>query len=296
MEWKTAFKERYKELTDWEKFSEYSLKPLRKAIRVNTLKTTTTKIKKQLPNLKPIPWCKEGFYIDGLSLGNTKQHFLGHIYIQGASSMIPPVVLKPKPDEIILDVAAAPGSKTSQIAAMMKNTGIIVANDPHIVRLKPLTINLQRCGVTNTLLTRMDGRWFKEMKFDKILLDAPCSGVGTSRKSPKIIYQWSPGFVKKMSHLQKQLITTAFNALKENGTMVYSTCTLEPEEDEEVIDFLLKKFDNAKIEKINLDIKSGKPVQEFENKIYSSEIKKTLRLWPQLNDTEGFFIAKIKKV
>ena len=244
VDWKEKFLERYAQLTDIDKFTEASLKPMRKSIRVNTLKTTVKEIKQRFEDLEQVSWCKEGFFIKKKAVGNTKEHFLGYIYIQGAASMIPPVVLEPKAGDTVLDMCASPGSKTSQMAAMMHNEGIIIANDNKIDRLKPLTINLQRCGVYNTVLTRMEGRWFKQ-KFDKILCDAPCSGIGTIRKSYKTIGMWNPHTIKKMAGVQRQLISTAFEALKENGTMVYSTCTLEPDENEAVIHFLLEKYPNA---------------------------------------------------
>ncbi len=245
--------------------------------------------------LEQVPWCKEGFFIKRKAVGNTMEHFLGYIYLQGAASMIPPVVLQPKPGDIVLDMCASPGSKTSQMAAMMKNQGIIVANDNKIPRLKPLTMNLQRMGVLNTVLTRMEGRWFTNT-YDKILVDAPCSGIGTIRKSPKTIEMWNPNTVKKMAGVQRQLISTAFKALAEGGSMVYSTCTLEPWENEAVVNHLLETEENVKIETISLDIKKGKGVQEFQGESYDSDVKKCLRVWPQDNDTEGFFVAKIKKI
>jgi len=292
--WKPKFIERYEKLTDIEKFLEYSLKPLTKTIRVNTLKCTVTEMKKRM-KLTPIPWCKEGFGAEGYGLGNTKEHFLGYFYIQGAASMIPPVVLKPKEDELVLDMCASPGSKTSQMAAMMGNKGLIVANDLTIDRMQPLTINLQRLGVANCVITRMEGAWFKGQLYDKILLDAPCSGIGTIRKSLKTIDIWNPNFSKMMAGIQRKLFDTAVGVLKEGGSIVYSTCTLEPEEDEGIVDYILSKHPEMKLEKIDLDIKKGKPVEEFDGKTYTSEVKKCLRIWPQDNDTEGFFVSKFKK-
>ncbi|RME55580.1 RsmB/NOP family class I SAM-dependent RNA methyltransferase [Candidatus Woesearchaeota archaeon] len=295
VKWKPKFIERYSKLTDIDRFLEYSLKPLPKTIRVNTLKTTIKEVQSRMP-LTAIPWCKEGFITQGYTIGNTKEHFLGYIYLQGAASMIPPVVLNPKPKDMVLDMCASPGSKTSQMAAMMKNRGIIVANDLTIDRMQPLTFNLQRLGVRNTVITRMDGRWFKDKQFDKILLDAPCSGIGTIRKSLKTIKMWNPGYAKMMSGLQKRLFDSALNVLKDSGTLVYSTCTLEPEENEGVVDAMLSKHENLKLKKISLDIKRSDPVLEWEGKEYDSEIKKCLRIWPQDNDTEGFFVAKFEKV
>ena len=296
VEWKQKFLDRYSKLTDIGLFTEVSLKPLPKTIRVNTLKTTVKEMQSRI-KLEPIPWCKEGFTVrDGFGLGNLPEHFLGYFYIQGAASMIPPVVLGPQPGELVLDMCASPGSKTSQMAAMMENQGLIVANDNAISRLKPLTINLQRCGVANTVVSLMHGHRFRNLQFDRILVDAPCSGIGTIRKSYKTIAMWNPNFARKLAALQKNLVSTAIGCLKPGGTLVYSTCTLEPEEDEAVVSDILERHEDMKLEKISLDIKAGKPVEEFEGKKYSPEVKKCLRIWPQDNDTEGFFVSKFKKI
>ena len=302
---KPRFIERYSSLTDWEDFRQCSLTFLRRSIRVNTLKITIKELKERIEKdwaLEQIPWCREGFWIEHAKkerrdVGNLIEHSLGYFYLQEAASMIPPLVLEPKPNEIVLDMAASPGSKTTQISQYMQNKGILIANDYTIERMKPLSINLQRCGVTNAVITLMEGQWFKRsgMEFDKVLVDAPCSGTGTIRKSLKTIYIWNPDMVRRLSITQKQLIETGFNLLKENGALVYSTCSLEPEENEEIVDFLLGKYENAKLEEINLKLKRSHPILEFEGKRYSEEIKKCLRLWPQDNDTEGFFVARIKK-
>jgi len=303
IEFKDKFAERYLKLTDFDEFKKYSLSFLRKSIRVNTLKISVNALTKRLEKdwkLEKIPWCKEGFWIEGArrDLGNLPEHVLGYIYVQEAASMIPPVVLSPKPGDVVLDMAAAPGSKTTQMAQYMKNKGILIANDISHERLASLGVNLQRCGAANSVVTMMLGYKFRysSIKFDKILLDAPCSGTGSIRKSVKTLYIWNPDMVKRLAAQQKQLIKTAFSLLKENGTMVYSTCTLEPDENEGVVDFLLNEFENAKVEKIDLDIKRSPAVLEFEGQSYREEIKDCLRIWPQDNDTEGFFVAKIKKV
>lgn len=293
MEWKKSLLDRYSSLTDIDKFVEFSELPLRKSIRVNTLKSSVAEMKKVF-DLKPVPWCEEGFFIEGSAIGNTFEHFLGYIYLQEAASMIPPLALDPKPGEKILDMCASPGSKTTQMASMMKNQGLIIANDNAASRLIPLSANLQRCGVLNSVITLMEGRWFNT-SFDKILVDAPCSGLGTIRKSPKTVQWWNPNFSKQMAGIQKQLLDKAFKILNPGGLVVYSTCTLEPEENEGVVNNLLECHDDAKLEKINLDIKVSPPVLEFEGKVYSSEVKKCLRIWPQDNDTEGFFVARIRK-
>jgi len=303
IEIKPKFIERYSSLTDWDKFKQYSLMYLRRSIRVNTLKINVGYLKKRLEKewaLTPIPWCREGFWIknkksERRDIGNLPEHSLGYYYVQEAVSMIPPLVLDPKPGEKVLDMCASPGSKTTQIAALMENKGILVANDYKILRMKPLTLNLQRSGISNAVITLMEGRWFKE-RFDKILVDAPCSGTGAIRKSLKTLRIWNPDMIRRLAAQQKQLISKAFECLKDNGTLVYSTCSLEPEEDEAVIDFLLNKYENARLEEIKIDIKRSKPVMEFNDNSYSPEVKKCLRLWPQDNDTEGFFIGKIRKI
>jgi tRNA (cytosine49-C5)-methyltransferase len=301
-EFKEKFIHRYEKITNWEEYKKYTLSFLRKSIRVNTLKISIESLKKRMEKeweLEQIPWIKEGFFIRNkkgrLDVGNTIEHSLGYYYVQEAASMIPPIVLEPKQEEIILDMCAAPGSKTTQIAQYMKNKGLIIANDIKGDRLSALGINLQRCGIMNTIITLSPGTAIKGIIFDKILLDAPCSGTGTIRKSPKTIRMWNTETVKRLAAVQKKLIAHAFEILKKEGILVYSTCSNEPEENEAVIDFLINKFENARIENFELNIKRGKIITEFEGKKYNPEVKKCLRLWPQDNDTEGFFVAKIRK-
>jgi len=305
IKFKDKFIERYSKLTDFEAFKKYSLSYLRKSIRVNTIKISIEELKKRLEktwNLDQVPWCNEGFYIEHINkerrdIGNLIEHSLGFFYSQEAASMIPPLVLEPKDTDIILDMAASPGSKTTQISAMMNNNGILIANDINAARMKPLSLNVQRCGITNCIVTMMHGQRFRNFQFDKILLDAPCSGTGTIRKSLKTLRIWNPLMIQRLATTQKSLIETAFNNLKPGGTLVYSTCSNEPEENEAVIDFLLDKYDNVNLEEINFkNINRSEPILEFENNKYNQEIKKCLRIWPQDNDTEGFFIAKIKKI
>lgn len=301
---KEAFVKQYSALTDWPEFKKYTLSFLRKSIRVNTLKISVKDCINRLEQdwiLEPVPWCKEGFFIEHkngrLDVGNTIEHTLGYYYVQEAASMLPPLALDPQPGDVVLDVAAAPGSKTSQMAQMMNNKGLIVANDIKGDRLASLGINLQRTGVSNTVITLMDGLYFAKsgMQFDKILLDAPCSGTGTIRKSPKTIMMWNPESIKRLVRLQQKLIRMAWQILKPGGTLVYSTCSTEPVEDEGIVDFLLKEAPDAKVVNIDLPLKKGTPVMEWDGQKYNPQVKKTLRLWPQDNDTEGFFVARIVK-
>ncbi|MEK6937455.1 MAG: RsmB/NOP family class I SAM-dependent RNA methyltransferase [Nanoarchaeota archaeon] len=303
IEWKPAMVERYSKLTNFEVFKKYSLSFLRRSIRINTLMGSVEEIKKDIEakgwKLDSIPWCKEGFWIshgERRDVGNLLEHHLGKVYVQEAASMIPPLVLNPQPGDIVLDMCAAPGSKTTQMGAMMENKGLIIANDNKGIRMQSLGINVQRAGLTNVLISLMTGKRFYQFQFDKILLDAPCSGTGTIRKSLKTIHIWNPLTITKISRDQKELIKRAFENLREGGEMVYSTCSLEPEEDEGVVDYLLKTFSNADIEKVKLPgLKLAKPIMEFDGQKYDERVKHCLRIWPQDNDTEGFFVAKIKK-
>jgi len=302
--WKPAFKARYEKLTDWDTFAEYSLSFLRRSLRINTLKTDIKTVKESLEKkgwvLEQVPWYKYGFFIKNETrrdAGNTIEHQLGYYYIQEAASMIPPIVLDPKPGEKVLDMAASPGSKTTQIAQMMENKGLLIANDSVSIRMAPLASNLSRLGVTNCINTIMKGQQFSKFEnfFDKVLVDVPCSGTGTIRKSPKTIRMWNPKVLRGITNVQKELIRAGYKVLKPGGTLVYSTCSLEPEENEGLISWFLDETD-AKLEDFSLPgLKKGPPVLEFEGVTYNPEVKKTCRLWPQDNDTEGFFIAKITK-
>ncbi len=304
---KKTFEERYKKLlgSEYDIFMKYSLSYLRNSIRVNTLKISVEDLKKRLIEkdvvMEQIPWCPEGFWVygDRRDYGNLLEHSLGYIYIQEAMSMVPPVVLDPQPGDNILDMCAAPGSKTTQIAQYMKQEGTLVANDYTPVRARPLGLNIQRLGIHNCMLTLMKGQNFARLDgefFDKILVDAPCSGTGTIRKSLKTLTQTSDGFIKKLSREQKKLAETAFNLLKPGGTMVYSTCSLEPWENEEVVSYLLETFPNASTGEINLPgMVSADPITEFEGNKYHEGVKNCLRVYPHQNDTDGFFVTKIIK-
>lgn len=301
LEFKPKFVERYGALTDWERFKKYTLSFLPKSIRVNTLKTTIPELTKRLQknwHLKQVPWCREGFWVEHkegrLDVGNTVEHALGYYYVQEAASMIPPIVLDPKPGERVLDIAAAPGSKSTQLAQLMQNKGVLVANDVSYARIAALGLNLQRCGVMNAVITEMPGERIRGVQFDRVLLDAPCSGTGTIRKSIKTILMWNPEMVKRIAAVQRKLILNAYDLLVPGGTLVYSTCSLEPEENEGIVDFLLGKT-GARVEDIALDINRSPAVTEFEGRTYAPEVRKILRLWPQDNDTEGFCVAKIRK-
>ncbi len=293
------FVRRYSRIDDSAEFYEYMAKPLRQSIRINTLKADPEEVLERLGerfSLTPVPWCREGFWVAGGRVSTTMEHALGLIFVQEAASMIPPVVLEPEPGMLVLDMAASPGAKSTQIAQYMHNLGCLIANDVRIERARILASNLQRCGVLIARVTLRDGRSFSKFAetFDRVLLDAPCSNAGMVRKNYKYLKIWGRRRAKKYSKLQKELILAGYRALKPGGVLVYSTCTLDPLENEEVVDCLLRNTD-AELEEVKLPLKRHPAFLEFEGRSYTSEVHRCLRLHPQDNDTEGFFVAKVVK-
>ncbi len=311
---KEGFRERMELLlgkSGADEFFEISYTRTPNSIRCNTLKISVKDLKSRLKNYgwdihQPFKDFPEVMIIENSlkpgEIGKTKEHLLGYYYVQEISSMLPMLVLKPKAGEIVLDLCASPGSKTTQAAAMMRNEGTIIANEVSLGRVGILNANLERCGVMNTIVTRKDGIALCnilskkiDIKFDKILVDAPCSGEGTLRKSPKTFLIWNPNMIKKIASTQKRLAEAALKLLKVGGEMIYSTCTLAPEENEMIVDYLVKKFD-IEVEQIKLPLKFRSGVCEWDGNKLSKDVKKCLRLYPQDNDTDGFFVAKIKKL
>lgn len=285
-----------------------------KSIRCNTLKIAPKELIKRLKQKnwkinQPFSEYPELIVIESKlkpgELGKTIEHILGYYYVQDIASFLPVLSLNIKPNEKVIDLAAAPGSKTSQIASKMQNKGLLFANDISLGRIKILSANLERCGVTNEIITKQNAivlsKKLKNLnyKFNKILLDAPCSGEGTLNSNYKTGFMLNEKTIKKLSFLQKDLIIKAIELLEENGELVYSTCTHAPEENEEVINFVLEKFkDNIVLEKpiIPKEIKTKNGITNWKEKTYNSEVKKCIRIYPQDNKTEGFFVAKIKKI
>jgi len=310
---KLLFTERMKELLgeDFEKYWAKIQTPELRSIRANTLKISPSELKKKLENKgwkikQPFNDNPEIMIIKNNlepgELGRALEHLLGYYYVQEIASMLPVIALKPEKNETILDLCAAPGSKTSQLAAKMENTGTIIANDLKLGRMKILASNLERCGVSNTIVTKQDGlqlcsRLKKEnFLMDKILIDAPCSGEGTIRSTPKTLLMWNIKKVKSLSRLQKSLLNNAIDLLKPGGEIVYSTCTHAPEENEEVIGAILKDRKDMKIKKISLPIKTTSGITKWQDKEYLEDVKYSCRIYPHESNTEGFFIAKLKKI
>jgi NOL1/NOP2/sun family putative RNA methylase len=310
---KADFVERVEKLIgkeDARKFFEICYTPTPDYIRCNTLKIKPDELKKRLESygwkvtvpFEEYPEIMLAERFGPGELGNSKEHLLGYFYVQEVSSMLPMLALKPKPNEIVLDLCASPGSKTTQAAAMMENTGTIIANEVSMGRVGILNTNLERCGVSNVIVTRKEGVAFcnqilkkSKLRFDKILVDAPCSGEGTLRKSPKTFAMWNSNMIKKIAGVQRRLSEAALELLNVGGEMIYSTCTLSPEENEMIVNNLLEKF-NIELEEIDLPLKTRPGITEWEAEKLNEELKKCVRLYPQDNDTDGFFVAKIRKL
>lgn len=284
-----------------DEFVDACNRPLRPSLRVNTLKISVADFVALAATyqweLMPIPWCAEGFWIhrqdnDETRLGNALAHLAGLFYIQEASSMLPVTALfaHQTHPQLVMDVAAAPGSKTTQIAALMNNQGGILANEYSASRVKVLHANINRCGVANAALTHFDGRVFGAAlpeTFDAILLDAPCSGEGVVRKDPDAMSHWSEASIIGIAATQRELINSAFHALKTGGVMVYSTCTLNAKENQQICQWLLSEYPGA------VEVESLEGLFEGAQSALTAE--GYLHVFPQVYDSEGFFVARLRK-
>jgi 16S rRNA (cytosine1407-C5)-methyltransferase len=291
---------------EWEDFWKSITQPLPKIIRVaqNFKKPDHWKLS---PTAIPESFFLEREDQSHLPLGKTQEHFVGQIYVQSLSSMLPVIALDPKPEEEILDLCAAPGSKTTFLAQKMKNTGLILANEVSSSRSAKLASNLDRMGIKNVIMTQNDGRnmnTFFDQKFDRVLLDAPCSSEGFGRRDAHFFEKmWHEKSIFEAAKLQKKLIISAFEMLRVGGEMVYSTCTTAPEENEAVVEFLFHRYQQSlEILPIHFkDIPISKGIKKFKEQKFSPKIwKNVVRIWPhhrsKLWDSECFFLAKIKKI
>jgi len=279
------------------------------SIRVNTLKTDKSYVMKLLQKdgfkFRDIPLIKDAFVfnenLDNILLNHnlTKN---GYIYLQNLSSMLPVLILKPEENENILDMASAPGSKTTYIAALMNNRGNIDAIEPDYIRMERLKHNAKILGanIINFYQTRGEN-FLKDIKniYDRVLVDAPCSGEGGITIYDQKSYQnWKKNSIQKFNSLQKKLLLNGIRLCKKNGTIVYSTCTLNIYENEMVVDEILKK-ERVIIEEIEDKFKDiegyRKPFLSYENNIFDKSIARCLRIIPT-DQYEGFFICKLRKI
>ncbi len=288
-----------------EEFTEALLKAneqgVTRAIRVNTLRTSNTTLREQLEKkefyLEKSKFVPNGLliYNEPLPLGATTEYLLGYYTIQGIASQLPALVLEPHQHEKVLDMTAAPGGKATQIAAIMKNRGILICLDWSPRRLRALQFNMGRLNVQNQVILRMDAKKVEQIgiKFDKILLDAPCTGSGIIYKDFSRKKSRSEQDIQQMSKIQKILLRGGLNVLKKGGRLVYSTCSLEPEENEEVIAAVYSQGE-VRMEKLDLGGTPG--LINYKDKELDEKISYCQRFFPHTTKTEGFFICSLRKV
>ena len=269
-------------------------------LRVNTKKISVEEFKKICPfEITPIPWIENGFYYDGEHVQAAKHpyYFAGLYYLQEPSAMTPANRLPVEPGDKVLDVCAAPGGKATELGAKLQGEGVLIANDISNSRAKGLLKNIEVFGIGNVLvLSEEPGKleeYFPEY-FDKILIDAPCSGEGMFRKDKKMVKAWEEHGPEFFAKIQRSIVTQAARMLKPGGMMLYSTCTFDPEENEGTIEYLMSQYPEFIIKEIRPyeGFACGKP-EVTESKL--EDFKKTVRIWPHKMHGEGHYVALLQK-
>jgi NOL1/NOP2/sun family putative RNA methylase len=294
--------ERYEPLVDdFAAFSDACERPLPSVVRVNTLKTTVERARRALDEAgiayDPVDWHPGLFRLDAQP-GTNWPYVHGWLHGQEEVSAVPARVLDPDPGERVWDACAAPGSKTTQIAALMDDRGVVVATDDNLGRISALRSNAERLGVTGVAITNEDARNhslkpFGGREYDRALVDAPCSCEGTIRKNPDTLEDWSLDHVEGIAGAQKGILRRAVQATREGGTVVYSTCTFAPEENEAVLDYVLGE-EPCQVVACALPLAAAPGVTEWQGREYDAQVREARRIYPHLNDTGGFFCAKLE--
>ena len=290
--------QRYREIVpDFDQFLKIQSLPLHPTARINTLKMDKPCLLERLDqegvSYQTFSWYPLGLKLNLESPGKLLENLMGYIHIQEELSMVPPLVLDPRPGEQVLDLCASPGSKTCQISQMMENRGLVIANEPSLARIAPLRSNCERLGAMNVAITRYDGRNFPKIPFDRILVDAPCSSEGRERKGPGVLARSSCKRSQDLQALQIDLLENALRLAKPGGVVVYSTCTYAPEENELVVESVL---DKARLEKVSIPgLKECPGITDWNGERLNDDLRLSSRYYPHLNDTGGFFVAKLIK-
>jgi ribosomal RNA methyltransferase Nop2 len=284
---------------------EASDRPRPLVIRANTLKVSRKDLMEALTkrgsSVEAISWSKVAIKVTDstVPIGATPEYLAGHYMLQSAASMNPVMALAPQPGEKILDMSCAPGGKTSYIAQLMKNSGMILANDLKRQRQNATIANLHRLGVKNTIVCCYDGRKIPSImkSFDRVLLDAPCSGLGVVSRDPSVKLQRTIKDIQRTAHLQKELLCAAIDSVdpksSTGGYVVYSTCSISVEENEQVIDYILRK---RYVTLVETGLEVGKPgLTRHKEKRFHPSLQLTRRFYPHVHNMDGFYVAKLKK-
>ena len=295
------FKERMREMLggEYEEFLAALRQENYHALRVNPLKGDVMRAREKLPfALRPVPWAAGGFYYDGSEQpGKHPLHEAGVYYIQEPSAMAPAVLLAPGPGERVLDLCAAPGGKSTQLASFMEGEGLLVCNEIHPARAKILSENMERMGIRNGIATNETPDRLAERFpgfFDRILVDAPCSGEGMFRKNEEACGEWSPEHVRLCADRQDGILNAAYAMLRPGGILCYSTCTFAPEENEGSVSRFLHTHPDMRVDKIPRPegFAPGRP-EWIANP--APGLEDTMRLWPHRIEGEGHFMALLRK-
>ncbi|UCF10846.1 MAG: NOL1/NOP2/sun family putative RNA methylase [Candidatus Bipolaricaulota bacterium] len=288
---------RYRDIIpEWSRFVAASTTAPPDVLRTNTLYVTGEELQTRLERrgvaLRSLPW-EDLFSTSESGLGRSLEHWLGWFYLQEATQTLPVVALDPRPGEAVLDLCAAPGGKTSQIAARMENCGLLVANEPSGRRHPALLANLNRLGVLNCTVTAYRGESFPgRERFDRILVDAPCSAEGTLRKDPSMRTGATPKTIERLARLQRRLLIRAFDLLRPGGVLVYSTCTFAPEENEAAVAALLEARDAA-VEPVVLPVRGAPGITTWDDSSYPDDVSRCVRIYPHHIDSGGGFVARV---
>jgi len=277
--------------------------PLTSSIRVNTLKISTPELTIRLVQkgfeLEPIEWIPYGFKIikEAYNLGSTHEFLQGYYYLQNVASMLSAIILDPKPNDAIIDMCAAPGSKATHLAQLMGNKGTLILMDINKNRIPALETNLRRMGIMNSIVINLDAINLSKLnvKADKILLDAPCTGEGLIRQDPSRKKSKRMKDIEKMASTQKKLLKAGLNALKSGGKLLYCTCSIAPEENELVVNDVLNEMNNFAIIEISKEY-GVKGLTEVFGISLKEDLKFSQRLYPHIHDTIGFYFCLIKKL